>query len=453
MFVDRKQIIGVLLETFIVFFLSFSISDNSTYTAMATISIIQLITGLLCIIVFKGVGIISIPCIFSFLTWIFHCGQIVLKGYGLKGDIPLDITRYASYSNQVQAFRFYLFSQAAIIIGVLLFKSEHNKDEKPSKSIDGYYASKGLIIIGIIPRLYSDILRIVNSHKQGYKGVYSLYIPQFVSTLASFFDIGLGTILLIEKDTRKKKTLFWTVIIYKAIVMMTGARKENVGFLILWIFIYILSNDKIKIKEILTGGLMLVLGAVFVDAIGTTRSLSSFSVQNILQSIISNENSIVGDSLGEFGSAFCSLEVPFEQITDPSMYGYGKSYIAGFLSIIPLLVSQIPGLSSETTYVSRFSHTTFFGGSFIGEAYYNFVWLGLIVCFLTGHLAAYCHKYLLKVDNNNAIEIRRIMSITITISLLMFVRGYFTDMVQRIVWVFIFLQILQKSRGGFNESR
>lgn len=453
---DKRRVLGVLIELITLFIIVIIIDHNCTYKEMAYYSIVQLIVNCIIVIVLGRVKLVSVPIFFISLTWMFHCGQILLKGYDIDGTITLDFTKYAAYSSQLLAFKFYMISQVAIAIGTLAYrKNRYSQSEEEADSLNYKDVSKWLIIIGIVPRIYIDVKKLIGGIAHGYKGVYSLYIPQFINTLGFFCDIGVSIVLFKETNIRKRRVLFLIVLIYKSIAMMTGSRQEKVAFLIIWLFIYFSRMKTVKISNVIGFILIILAGSTLIDSIGNTRSMGNFSMANLFESIkFNNSNNIFNDSLGEFGSAFSSLEIPFDQISNSNQYAYGKSYFAGLLSTIPLLVSNIPSLASETTYITKFSNTTFFGGSFLGEAYYNFSWLGMIIGFLSGYLSAFCDKYIRINNDNEMISIRSIMAMTFSISLLLFVRGYFTDMVQKTVWVLLAFYFIQKlGRGRNYDSR
>lgn len=81
----------------------------------------------------------------------------------------------------------------------------------------------------------------------------------------------------------------------------------------------------------------------FISAIGTVRTGSSSGIKDVLELMQSGQMSnIFGSALGEFGSAFDTLEVAVKYTPAYITYGYGTSYLAGLISIIPLVVKQIP---------------------------------------------------------------------------------------------------------------
>lgn len=451
---SKVKYIGIFVVFLLIVCVSIFINGQISYQQMAIISIIQLFLCVFIIKRFSGYSIISFPNILIYTSWVFHCGQIILKGLDINGDIPLDFTIYASHINQTLAYKFYILSQFFIVLGVLLSSTNDIINSKMTRRLNPEKSAVWLILIGIIPRIYVDVMKLIGGIKLGYKGVYSLYIPQFVNTLAFFCDVGF-IILLINSFTKKKASfVFWIMLIYKSIAMMTGSRQEKVVFLIIWLYIYYFRINKFKFHDCIKLIVLLFVGVLFINAIGDTRSENVFSLNRLLSHFSPKEvSNIIGDFMGEFGSSFSSLEIPFEQIPAKRTFAYGKSYLAGVLSIFPLLVSKIPGLSVETTYIVGFSNTAFLGGSFLGEAYYNFSWSGLLICFFVGIISSKCHIYMHYNNKGGELLIRDVMSIVISISILLFVRGYFTDMIQKIAWVYFALIVINKGEKSFYEKR
>ena len=122
-------------------------------------------------------------------------------------------------------------------------------------------------------------------------------------------------------------------------------------------------------------------------------------------------------------------------------YGYGRSYLAGVLSVIPLLVNQIPSLAKAAYFLSQLSDdlTFAFGGSYLGELYYNFSWFGIVGSYIVGSTNMALHNSLM---SNKEISMKCLDAIVAT-AMIMFVRGYFTDMAQKLAWTFFIVYIVR----------
>lgn len=435
----KRKTFAYILIFIVTFFCASLLYAFRSYQAEALILLTSILVSLLALLWLKLIRFFSLESFFIILMFIFHCGQLIKVGFSIKGDIPFDFRNYGNEQTTIQSLFFYLFSQSAVFLGMIWSCEKNiNANVRGGIKIDVPKTALLLILIGFLPRIYIDFTQFFASLSEGYSGVYSLYIPQPVHTVAFFCDIGL-ILALLNKHKNYTFFLFYSVLLYKILMMTTGARQEKIAFLIVWIFIYFFVNQNFKIKNIVIPVLLFGVLIFTTYIIGETRNNIS-SAKEVAS--IFNLEKMIGDFLGEFGSALCTLEVPIERTGEIVDFGLGKSYIAGFFSIIPLLVSRIGNLSGETIFLSKFAGTRFLGGSFLGEAFYNFGWFGLFVPFLVGFLFKRC----VDIVRNKALAntLKYILSIIIIICLILFIRGYFTDFIQKIVWVWAFVLITRK---------
>ena len=441
--IKQKTLAGCFTLLVEVLFISM-INFDSSYKMWAIVSLLQLILNLFIIWNMSNTKKISFISFFVILTAIFHCGHVYILGFNISGELNLNFSNYGSQHAQIGAFRYYLYSQILITFGILIC-NEFSKNKSNSCNVDMRKSSKILILLGFIPRLYVDIIRLIRGLAMGYVGVYSLYTPQIINTFAFFFDIGVIIALLQYKQSKKGKLLFIGILFYKCLSMITGSRQENVGFLFIWLFIYFFLIRKVNIRSVLKFLCIFIVGLILIGTIGKTRGNGDFSLNTMMSFIDDTKiTNILGNFLGEFGSAFSSLVVPFQQSPSKVNFGFGKSYIVGLLSIIPLLVSKFPALANQTTYVSLYKGTTFFGGSMLGESYYNFGWFGLIILFIVGYIIKKTDIQMTKKVFHNYCTLDYIMAFVLAVTMLIFIRGYFTDMVQKTVWIYIVLTIINK---------
>ncbi len=446
--INRKISLGYLiLFCELLFLLIFNL--DSSYKIWAIISLCQLVLNLFVIWKMSNTRVLSFISFFIILNAIFYCGHIYMLGFNIEGDLNLNFTYYGDSIARIGAFKYYLYSQLLLAFGILSCDEFSKRNNNKSITIiDMKRSSKLLIILGVIPRLYIDILKLIGGFSSGYEGVYSIYIPQFINTVAFFFDVGVIIALLQLGKTRKGKILFLGILFYKCLSMITGARQENIGFLIIWIFIYFFLIRKVNVGSIIKFIFIFIIGIALIGTISTTRGNGSFTLEKMYLFILGSDvNSILGNFLGEFGSCFSSLVVPFQQIPSKVTYGLGKSYIAGLFSIIPYLVSMFSFFANQTTYISLFRGTTFFGGSMLGESYYNFGWCGLIIVFIIGYIAKKIDLQFINKTYRDYCPLKYIMAFVLSVTMLIFIRGYFTDMVQKIIWVYIILKLLNRNNN------
>ena len=416
-----------------------------SYTQMSVLAITETVIDIIVLKTICSFPAVSIPNIFAFFSLMFHCGQLIKEGFNIEGTVPLPFEYYGDAMTIQKSFTFFLLSQTVYFIAVGISCGKLQKEKKVNKrQADISVYGKILVLIGVIPRLYIDILSLVGARANGYEGVYSIYFPQAIQSIAFFFDAGLFFLLYAQTDRRKQKFYLVAVIVYKCIMMSTGARQDKVAFLLVWLYVYFFIINKITVKKLALLVVVCIAGFMFVSAIGTIRVNDTVSLSQTLSLLQSGTmNNVIGGALGEFGSAFDTLEVAIKYTPSEIPFGWGKSYVAGLLSIIPLLVNQIPSLAKAVIFVNQLpKHVTFaLGGSFLGELFYNFSWFGIIGSSVVGAFITKLHNGIVD-DSSCDIFYKAWYSILAT-AMILFVRGYFTDMMQKLVWTYIAIYIIR----------
>lgn len=416
-----------------------------SYTQMSVLAITETVIDIIVLKTICSFPVVSIPNIFAFFSLMFHCGQLIKEGFNIEGTVPLPFEYYGDAMTIQKSFTFFLLSQTVYFIAVGISCGKLQKEKKVNKrQADISVYGKILVLIGVIPRLYIDILSLVGARANGYEGVYSIYFPQAIQSIAFFFDAGLFFLLYAQTDRRKQKFYLVAVIVYKCIMMSTGARQDKVAFLLVWLYVYFFIINKITVKKLALLVVVCIAGFMFVSAIGTIRVNDTVSLSQTLSLLQSGTmNNVIGGALGEFGSAFDTLEVAIKYTPSEIPFGWGKSYVAGLLSIIPLLVNQIPSLAKAVIFVNQLpKYVTFaLGGSFLGELFYNFSWFGIIGSSVVGAFITKLHNGIVD-DSSCDIFYKAWYSILAT-AMILFVRGYFTDMMQKLVWTYIAIYIIR----------
>lgn len=201
-------------------------------TQMATLSIVQELFNIGFLNAFAAVPLISIPTVFSLFSLIFHAGQLIKMGYGIPGEVPLPFQLYGESVHLQKAFLFYLLSQMLLTVGIYLVEKKGRQKNESTKKLlpeNVLWCGEVLMVIGALPRIFIDFRALAASRSGGYEGVYLLYTPQALQTLAFFFDAGLLFLLFGCNDKRKRSLLFLAVLLYKGLMMSTGSRQEKIG--------------------------------------------------------------------------------------------------------------------------------------------------------------------------------------------------------------------------------
>lgn len=410
-----------------------------SYCRMCFVSLAQLV-------LFVAVALVS-PCrqpfviLFLVANWIFNCGQIacIAAGYGTDDVLNLDFRWYGSSITIESAFRFYLYSQTLVAAGALLLqKATENKSGRSAaeRGVEPKVLAKSLIFVGLPFWLYVNGSKMMGAASDAYRGVYSLVIPAPIQALSFFFEAGLLLMLLLVGSERKGTSLFWIVVAVNVVLMATGSRQYSVCFLAVWCLIYFCYLRRLSPGRIVVMVAACVCLLFLVDAFGELRT-TGFSLE-ALSTYLTKASffDVAWDSLGEFGSAFSTLVISMANVPSVLSYGMGATYLAGVLSVVPMLVGRFPALKASTQFTTSLS-VAFLGGSMLGEFFYNFGWFGVVGSFLVGALLARCQSSL-----NEAGSEERVVSVWVSavlaVFLLLFIRGYFTDAIMKLAYVFLF---------------
>lgn len=416
--------------------LAFACAQPMTgYSQLAASSLVQLVL-LIAVLAFSPCKQ-SFSILFLVADWVFHCGQLVCIAAGQYSSLNLDFRWYVSPSVAAQAYAFYFYAQSLVALGVVLFQKggATGKAKRPLISANRNVAFM-LVVMGAPFRAYVDVMRLLGASSSGYEGVYSLVIPSIIQAAAFFFDAGVLMLLLLYGKSGKGSALFWGILAYKLVAMSTGARQEAFCFIVIWCFLYygyIRRLSAGRIAGLFIGSIVLLYA---VDAFGELRA-QGFSAAS-LQTYLSGQTllDVVWDSLGEFGCAFTTLAVAVGEVPSLLDYGMGGSYLAGVLSVIPTLVGHFPDLKAATVFTVSLPGTDFFGGSVLGELYYNFGWFGLAGAFLVGSAVSACQNGLNGLLSGQA-DAKAWIAAIVSVFMLLYVRGYFTDAMMKFAYTLL----------------
>ncbi len=423
------------------------------YGAMCAVSVLQL-AFLVAILALS-------PCrqlfavLFLAANWIFHCGQIACVAAGYNDVLNLDFRMYGSAATVAEAFSFYLYSQSLLAMGAVLFQAGPPKGA--SRGVKGPWEVSErlawvLVVVGLPFWLYVNLAKLSGAAAEGYRGVYSLVIPAPIQAASFFFEAGLLMFLLLVGKERRGAVLFWVVVAVKVVLMSTGGRQDVVCFLVVWCLVYFGYLRKLSPSRVVVFGVSAVFLLFAIDAFGELRN-DGFSF-DALANYLANASfsDVFWDSLGEFGSAFSTLVVSMASVPSILPFGMGSTYLAGILSVIPMLVNRFAGLKASTLFTTAIPGTTFLGGSMLGEFYYNFGWFGLVGPFLVGCVLAWCQNRLNLVGREGT-SLGMWLAAVFAIFLLLFVRGYFTDAAMKFVYLCVFAWAASGLLRRFDEQK
>jgi len=259
---------------------------------------------------------------------------------------------------------------------------------------------------------------------------------------------------------------------YILIMMLSGIRSENVGYVVVLLLVYLLSKK--KKTSLLLSLFYCLIGVVvlaFIITVGefrTTSNKSFGSFIEIFDRALTEKNVILSlfDTCGDTGyTALCVITKWLPQY-NPS---YGTSYGGGIFAILPNIpkVFTLPGKITEATcfglklqeYGTLSKDYTNIGGSLIGELFFNFgLKGGVLFSSIIGVLIGFINKKFLFAIKENSFEL--IWTIPFMFAAIYWVRSYFGGGIREAIWgwlvAYLFLKHAKKQkdiRGRANTEK
>jgi hypothetical protein len=322
--------------------------------------------------------IFSISGMFLIFSYLFHLSYPFLFFI----DYNLDVMSYADstvrYGTDIfrTAVSYSLASIIMLFLGMIMVIEKSNIDFIRAKK-NNFNKKLGIIfiIIALPIDIYLLIIRLLSMVTMGYTGdVADSSLLLFISYL-----LLPGVFLYISSihDTRKVRIIAIGYIIYKLIGTFTGLRAYTILQIILFLYLYLNSIEKFKLKTtiygIITGYFMLSWFIV----IRNTREIG-ITLTSLLE-IFDINNNVILNSLTEFGVTINVVCITFAYQVE---HVFGGQVIYSLLAIVPN-VRQI--FSQFDDYNIYNALDVFkYGGSYIADFYFDFGYWGLIACSIYG---------------------------------------------------------------------
>jgi|LSQX01.3.fsa_nt_gb hypothetical protein len=367
--------------------------------------------------------------IFITFTYIFHYGQIILYSVGL-GNYIIDTRIRANVINifpieiAINSVLFCTFSIFMFHTGALVYCLK-NRSYKSIISKLFYNKSdinlcRGIgiftLIISIYPTLKFDLAYISAALSKGYTAVFELDINYGLwDDLARMYKVAMFFLILGYKDKPKTALgiLAINVIYSFTKMMMIGQRGYEMIFLIVLIWLYIISIGKFKLKHMLLLSAFGIFSSAFLSlAVAYRDGIERFGIEHIMNYILNNNPLLM--AISEFGGTLYTVQLYMELVPEQIKYGYGNTYILSLFTVLPNIggvLGPIPNLASPNYILSQLVPRI--GGSYIGEFFYNFGWFGMILGLFFGYIFAKFSK-----GTDCAIQEKRYVVVAISATIL-----------------------------------
>ena len=329
-------------------------------------------------------------------------------------------------------------SCSLIIFTYFIFKRYYIQRVK----ISYYIKSRGIFIyfikIALVP---ISLLFIAINDGSGYMGILGGFIKGFIVALIIYglmekdrIAIIVGVISLfcgVDDSSRRA----YIAIFFPIIIMLVYSYKEKIG------------QVTIRVKILLV--ILLFLVFVFLNAL---RSEHNFGEGFDPDNRVNNTMHYI-TTLGSIDT-FHNTAFIYERFPSPWDYYYGETYLSVFVALIPRFIwpDKPVSLGAQLGLMKRFGYRGFdqslweeafmfsLSPSFVGEAYANFGFIGVIfLSLLLGIIAAYLDKKIY-----NVIKITTIPWIIFLSSFILFHRGDFYVSVNYQIFMFFAATIFYK---------
>lgn len=401
--------------------------------------------------------------LFVLILYLFHFGQLMLLTFFSDSYEHVRFLLLLDTSQALYGFRVMLASLSALCFGVLLKSACYKTVQLDGMQyhVDWERFSKRIIYATFFVKFILDVATLFISLTAG--GDYArLFVNTFPNVLLFYGKISLlGFAMLLvslKYKPQKQQKLFFCIVGYILIMMLSGIRSENVGYLAIFLFIYLQSRLKpLKVRQFLLYGVYAFLGLTFIVAVGQFRSYADKSIDSFTEltdELLTKQNVVLGlfDTCGDTGYTAQETLNAYLPRYSPS---YGDAYYKGIIAVIPNLVpslidvGQITESSSCPIKLQRTnvlnSNYQNIGGSFLAELYMNFgVCGGIFMCFIWGLFFGWVgKKSAIAFATNNMYQL--IIMVPIMFASVYWVRSYFGGGIRETVWDILFgLFILKK---------
>lgn len=386
----------------------------------------------------------SISTLFILLIFLFHSGYSFLLILGDMNDIKLDI----SVNSYIMSQLFVQLSLTSITVSYLFFFNRIKLGEKKSNlNIELFGKVILYIFIFTLPiKAYCSIFYESSlTYSSGYLATFEAYNTPFLRIVNYLQNLCLPSfILLLFLNKTKVKMLnkfILIVCLMLFISMLSGRRSLSIAYLICIIFIYYNFVRKITKKEVGMLFMLTLCLLVSLPIISVLRSLSDGTGLSIMMAQSANDSlggSYLQSFFNEFGGSVYSLISTMDAISVSSQiqYNYGLTYLFSPFQAIPFLsgyLYQFDWYKYSICYIDEIrllrDYRGFpFGGSILGELYYNFGWFSPFLIGFIGYILSLVELVISNIKNNGQILLLYTIVIITIPNIIMWIRDYYSGL-------------------------
>ena len=383
--------------------------------------------------------ILNLPNIVLVLSYILHMSAMYIEQLYDFQDYYMFVKNY-NYDviyNVVYRYMIYtaLFMLGSIIATKTRFTVLQTKTNNSGFVDDILLRRVGLIyiIIGFIPKIILDFAKFRIRQSVGYVETYSMVSSTGLGILSYMFYFGV-IYMLISFSTNQKKANMLVVfsVFIETLALLSGHRYNSIAFWTIIVYIYINQYMNINISNMWKYIALAMVCVYIIVFYGQLRQDDGFGAYAFLSSSQGRFENIMFSFFAEMGNTARSLIYSYIYVPNPVEYAHGLTYVKFFLKIIPGIERFIQ--LKEIVYQLLFPDHWAIGGSWIGEIWYNFQYLGFICVFIMGLI-------LEKIESLFFSRKNIVLGVNILFPLILFLRGNF-EVFRYTIYFIVFQKLL-----------
>lgn len=359
-------------------------TDIFAWTKLCSITALCLFICQSIIMRMLKIKVLSLEFVFVVLIYVFYLGQAFLISINYNfGDMDFSLA-YVTYgvTSYIKSTKYSLCCIAFVFLGLMIgSKSAHQKrllGSKDQRSILDNYQEKTTVWIMFLVsapfELYSLFSKLYIMSTSTYLDAHATgggILVEFMSAL--FFASIMFFLMNLSENPVKCKILFFIIIAYEAITMLTGQRAMGIIKIFLCIFVYYYAGNK---KMDLRTGVVLIIGIMTASYALVIIRNSRANGLSLASLDFSSNGFLPFDVLSEFG--ITGKTVTNALVKTKELAG-GKSLLCSFLAIIPGWSNLFGDNLIERYYTYLALDQQAWGSSFISDYYFDFGFIGGII--------------------------------------------------------------------------
>lgn len=400
----------------------------------------------------------SVSTLFVIFMYLFNLGLPISRLFGWIDDTGTRFMARRIYSMGADTFIDYMVYVYWLIsmlqIGILYYYGKNTSFVVSDERTDYNYLLKIcrkigsiLVFIGIVPYFYNEYIYIHDSLIYGYQNTESAsnLSGTGIGLIGNLFMLGtMMWLFAFQKEKKVFDTLFCVLTIYQIFRMyFTGDRSTGIVLILIWLLVRHNFVAAIKGKKAILYAIVIYIAMIFIKMIEITRTFSNLKASEIFHELV--QSNIIAETVFAYGGNVWSGIMVYYSVPSSGMFRYGLTYLAAIIGK-PLSILKITDVVWQFADFSNFLQEdargpvvanirSAMGGSFSGEWYFNFGWIGIAIIPIFGFiLAKFSDACVIKTNN----PVKSAFLLYVATMVIWWVRQYFSS----VAWYTLFYGIV-----------